>query len=619
MLAAIPCDLTTQAYCNLPGAAYPWHAVRRFVHENQGLMKRMYGDVRHISVLRDEIINNEIEVEDIELATDRYSRDGYNRRASKLMHNREDFDNFKSNDVLREPHFRPVTTTTTTTTTKSPLSTTEKLETTTNNSEMEKTTNTEAETKITAPNGNNNNSNTIELNKKLENNFKSKLLEIDEDLELTTKTELEKQLEDGDTTVEDEEDEDVNIEFNSVYETPNETASADKTSGDNIEIVDSPQLGLTNITTDSTVILTTTTTAQKIDSTTSASISTSTTSKPTTTIKPETVAERSPAKQRKPFIPSSQRQRPSQHLHKIDSTISAKLRLKPNPTLATPSRITTTTLASSNNNENKTADTSSSTTPLTTTKTSPFKSHLNKNYNRYTTSHNNRYAIPTTPPPGSQSLTPSVQPFKSNPELLLGEKIRKPVASATSSVTAAGLASNKPVLKDSQLFQDSMKQEPAAPPVNARGVNACPVKEEVVAPFWANNTRGEVLALLNLYPFEQYVHWEKCTHEHKQMYCREGCRCEQQYRLHRLLAYDPHNECRGIFSDWFRFPSCCICKCYNIPLDFRATSRSPRSESGTSDYRHPIEVAEEQVKNAIYEHATEEWYRPKDEFDFYEG
>lgn len=61
------------------------------------------------------------------------------------------------------------------------------------------------------------------------------------------------------------------------------------------------------------------------------------------------------------------------------------------------------------------------------------------------------------------------------------------------------------------------------------------------------------------------------------MYCRDGCRCEQQYRLHRLLAYDPHNECRGIFSDWFRFPSCCICKCYNIPLEYRVTSRSPRS------------------------------------------
>lgn len=105
------------------------------------------------------------------------------------------------------------------------------------------------------------------------------------------------------------------------------------------------------------------------------------------------------------------------------------------------------------------------------------------------------------------------------------------------------------------------------------------MKEEVVAPFWANNTRGEVLALLNLYPFEQYVHWEKCTQEHKQMYCRDGCRCEQQYRLHRLLAYDPHNECRGIFSDWFRFPSCCICKCYNVPFEYRVTSRSPRSMS----------------------------------------
>lgn len=113
--------------------------------------------------------------------------------------------------------------------------------------------------------------------------------------------------------------------------------------------------------------------------------------------------------------------------------------------------------------------------------------------------------------------------------------------------------------------------------------NACPVKEEVVAPFWANNTRGEVLALLNLYPFEQYVHWEKCTYEHRQMYCREGCRCEQQYRLHRLLAYDPNNECRGIFSDWFRFPSCCVCKCYNIPADFRVTSRSPRNRFGEND------------------------------------
>lgn len=114
------------------------------------------------------------------------------------------------------------------------------------------------------------------------------------------------------------------------------------------------------------------------------------------------------------------------------------------------------------------------------------------------------------------------------------------------------------------------------------------------------------------------------------MYCRDGCRCEQQYRLHRLLAYDPHNECRGIFSDWFRFPSCCICKCYNIPLDLRTTSRSPRSKSGSSvssrettdqfdnlEYRHhSLELAEQELKNAIYDHAKKDWYRPSDELSF---
>jgi len=94
-------------------------------------------------------------------------------------------------------------------------------------------------------------------------------------------------------------------------------------------------------------------------------------------------------------------------------------------------------------------------------------------------------------------------------------------------------------------------------------INACEVHETIEAPYWANNTRNQILALLNLYPFEQYIHMETCKAEHEEMLCRPGCRCEQQYRLHRLLAFDPNNECRGIFSDWFRFPSFCLCKCYS--------------------------------------------------------
>ncbi|KAF6207799.1 hypothetical protein GE061_016247 [Apolygus lucorum] len=144
-------------------------------------------------------------------------------------------------------------------------------------------------------------------------------------------------------------------------------------------------------------------------------------------------------------------------------------------------------------------------------------------------------------------------------------------------------ASPKPQIFQETLEKSTSTTEKAQLFFRNRGVNACPVKEEVVAPFWANNTRGEVLALLNLYPFEQYVHWERCTFENKQMFCREGCRCEQQYRLHRLLAYDPSNDCRGIFSDWFKFPSCCVCRCYDLPSEFRLTSRSPRNEGGKPD------------------------------------
>jgi len=37
------------------------HAVRRFVYENHGLMKRMYGEQRHFSVLRAEIDSNDLD------------------------------------------------------------------------------------------------------------------------------------------------------------------------------------------------------------------------------------------------------------------------------------------------------------------------------------------------------------------------------------------------------------------------------------------------------------------------------------------------------------------------------------------------------------------------------
>jgi len=135
---------------------------------------------------------------------------------------------------------------------------------------------------------------------------------------------------------------------------------------------------------------------------------------------------------------------------------------------------------------------------------------------------------------------------------------------------------------------------------SGESLNACPVKEEVFAPYWANNTRDQVLALLNLYPFEQYIHMETCKFNHEEMLCRKGCRCEQQYRLHRLLAFDPNNECRGIFSDWFRFPSYCICKCYNVPEDFLPKkARKPKVDQFHSDVLKNIEVKQDQKEDKI--------------------
>lgn len=136
-IAAIPCNLGEQNYCNQPGSLYPWHAVRRFVHENQGLMKRMYGEVRLISILRDEMdLKNDINAEDIVDTQERYLRDS---RKSKYLHT--DYQIPRNNEVIMEPHFRPVSTTTTSSTPSSTTSnpTTSSKPTTTMNNELVET------------------------------------------------------------------------------------------------------------------------------------------------------------------------------------------------------------------------------------------------------------------------------------------------------------------------------------------------------------------------------------------------------------------------------------------------------------------------------------------------
>ena len=108
--------------------------------------------------------------------------------------------------------------------------------------------------------------------------------------------------------------------------------------------------------------------------------------------------------------------------------------------------------------------------------------------------------------------------------------------------------------------------------------DVCESKVEVTTPFWASNSNGKVRAIVNNDQFEQAIHQEICTYvlyintytttnrllivrKPSTLRCNRDCSCEQKYKWHRLLSYDPNNDCSGIFMDWFLFPSCCTCRC----------------------------------------------------------
>ncbi|XP_012543401.1 protein spaetzle 4 [Monomorium pharaonis] len=470
----LPCDFRRQNWCTIAGSSYPWHAVRRFVQENQGLMRRMYGDENYISVLRAEFDKNDIELkyenyhhhftddlrqfiydDDYDFIDDdrakvndgEYEGRGFTSRSfndpiAKRMNT------FSKLSEYTRPHFRPTERTISSITTPSSMTTT--------SSTLSSTL-----TSTTIPITHSTSSSTTPAS-------------------TVTTT--------GD---------DVNTQTSATSTSPKLSNTITKM-GDSDSMI--------NKTTTTTTMMTTT-------------MMTTTITSPTQIVKEQNFSINEILEQNDK-INLEEPEVMALYLEKTTFKEDTTLELS-GTTMDVPTEL----LADQEEEEKEVLDASMKTTV-----------------------HEELIA----------AASHEQQQFRPRPEY-------RPSGVAESSIGG-------------QLYQDvAAKDQQEQSVLKLKGVNACPVKEEVVAPFWANNTRGEILALLNLYPFEQYVHWEKCTHENKQMYCRNGCRCEQQYRLHRLLAYDPNNECRGIFSDWFRFPSCCICRCYDLPLEFRVTSRSPRT------------------------------------------
>ncbi|CAG4942884.1 unnamed protein product [Parnassius apollo] len=429
-LPVAPCDLSKQTYCTTPGSAYPWQAIRRFVRENQGLMKRMYGEERHISVLKAEL-ENFIEDDD---DSDRKSADfADDIIKAKLMYTKKTH----GRAMKEKPHFRPIQ--------------------------------------------------TADKHKKFENDT------------LKVKP-LENYINNFRVN---------NTNSNKTEITNNETMNDDKSVSYKTKLESIANIEINNL--DPDIITLEAVIKQTIE---------------TNNIYPTFSG-----------ISKSEPLRDDSDLkNNTDRNVTTTTEYLMNTTETTDMQYDYTT-TEPNKNGWKPMDTDTSTLPPTLL----FSEHDKIKNDRIDTKVTDEKEEFHLKPTQQESMRPSV--------------------------------------------------------IKLRGANACESKEEMAAPFWANSTRGEVLALLNMYPFEQYIHLETCVHERKQMYCREGCRCEQQYRLHRLLAYDPRNECRGIFADWFKFPACCVCKCYDVPLEFRA--RSPR-------ILHP--QYDEEVKRVIYEDVARDWY-----------
>jgi len=106
---------------------------------------------------------------------------------------------------------------------------------------------------------------------------------------------------------------------------------------------------------------------------------------------------------------------------------------------------------------------------------------------------------------------------------------------------------------------------PEIPEEDKTKSDVCESKVEVVTPYWASNSNGKVRAILNNEQFEQAIHQEICS-QPATLRCNHDCSCQQKYKWHRLLAYDPNNDCAGVFMDWFLFPSCCTCRCNRNPF-----------------------------------------------------
>lgn len=115
-------------------------------------------------------------------------------------------------------------------------------------------------------------------------------------------------------------------------------------------------------------------------------------------------------------------------------------------------------------------------------------------------------------------------------------------------------------------------------------IDACQSKMEVLTPYYATNSKGQLRTIVNSELMQQAIQVETCLmggrgmrQQSNKCNSQPDCGCEQKYKWHRLLVMDSSasnhhhqqqhkggaNNRGGLFMDWFLFPSNCVCRCRN--------------------------------------------------------
>ncbi|XP_045111443.1 neurotrophin 1-like [Portunus trituberculatus] len=125
---------------------------------------------------------------------------------------------------------------------------------------------------------------------------------------------------------------------------------------------------------------------------------------------------------------------------------------------------------------------------------------------------------------------------------------------------------------DVQILYDDLYHIPArdllyydnttTPSARRGGHFVCESAVDYIRPGWAQNLRGEWVAILNTDRFPQTVKIETCRYGNKRCEYLPPCyksRCAQRYSYTRLLSLNPHLPSLRPVIDVFQIPTACSC------------------------------------------------------------